>query len=69
MKSGMNLTKSDSVPFFGTAIGWTLNRLGNLSLADAVMLATLIFTIFKIIPAAIHAWNAIRRFIKEHKKP
>jgi hypothetical protein len=62
----MNVTKSDSVPFVGTAVGWALNRLGNFTLADAVMLATLVFTIFKIIPAAIHAWNALRRFWKEN---
>jgi hypothetical protein len=66
VKNRMNVTKSDSVPFVGTIVGWTLERLGKFSLSDAVMLATLVFTICKIVPAAVHAWNVIRRFWAEN---
>ena len=62
------ITKSDTIPVLGFTFGKALEYAGRMTLSDWVMVATLVFTVCKIIPAAIHAWNALNRFFQKDKK-
>jgi hypothetical protein len=63
--NGMNLNKTDTVPVAGWMVATVLDWLGKVTLSQAVMAATLIFTLCKIPPAAIHAYKVIRRIFKK----